>query len=55
LIARAVGALPEGLGRPIIRGDSGFFDAGVARAALKAGADYAVVAKRNPRVKDYGK
>ena len=48
LIARAVGALPEGLGRPIIRGDSGFFDAGVARAALKAGADYAVVAKRNP-------
>ncbi len=47
LIARAVGALPEGLLAPIIRADSGFFDAEVARAALKAGADYAIVAKRN--------
>ncbi|MGH9075453.1 MAG: IS1380 family transposase [Acidimicrobiales bacterium] len=48
LIATAVGALPCGLGRPIIRGDSGFFDAKVARAALAAGADYAIAAKRNP-------
>ncbi len=47
LIARAIGALPEGLLAPIIRADSGFFDAEVARAALKAGADYAIVAKRN--------
>ena len=50
LIARAVGALPEGLLRPIVRGDSAFFDAGVVRAALRAGADYAVAAKRNPAV-----
>ncbi len=48
LTARAVGALPEGLLRPVVRAGSGFFDAGVARAALKDGADYAVVAKRNP-------
>jgi hypothetical protein len=48
LIARAVGALPEGLESPIIRADSGFFDAGVATAALGAGADFAIAAKRNP-------
>lgn len=47
LIARAVGSLPDGLLRPVIRADSGFFDADVARAALRAGADYAIVAKRN--------
>jgi hypothetical protein len=47
LIARAVAGLPDGLSRPIIRADSGFFDAGVARAAVKACADYAIVAKRN--------
>ena len=48
LIARAVGALPVGLEAPIVRGDSGFFDAGVATAALGAGADFAIAAKRNP-------
>ncbi|MDA8186201.1 MAG: transposase [Actinomycetota bacterium] len=48
LIARAVGALPVGLGAPIVRGDSGFFDTGVAEAALTAGADFAIAAKRNP-------
>lgn len=48
LIARAVAALPEGLSRPIIRCDSGFFDKGVALAALANGADFAIVAKRNP-------
>lgn len=50
LIARAVGALPAGLGRPRIRADAGFFDQGVARAALEAGADFGVAAKRNPAV-----
>jgi hypothetical protein len=50
LIARSVAALPDGLRRPIVRGDSGFFDSGVTRAALAAGADFAVAAKRNPAV-----
>ncbi len=48
LIARAVAALPGGLFRPIIRCDSGFFDKDVAMAALDNGADFAIVAKRNP-------
>lgn len=47
LINDALAALPGGLGRPIVRGDSGFFDAKVARAAMVAGADYAIAAKRN--------
>jgi hypothetical protein len=47
LIARAIAALPSGLLRPIIRCDSGFFDCGVALAALANGADFAIVAKRN--------
>ncbi len=50
LIARAVLALPDGLLRPIVRTDSGLFDAKVARAALRAGADYAIAAKRNRAV-----
>lgn len=48
LIARAVAALPEGLGRPRVRADSGFFDKAVAAAALANGADFAIAAKRNP-------
>jgi hypothetical protein len=47
LIARAVAALPAGLRRPIVRADSGFFDAKVAHAALEHGADFAIVAKRS--------
>ena len=50
LIARAIAALPGGLGRPIVRGDSGYFDSGVAMAALCCGADFAIAAKRNPAV-----
>ncbi|MGH8976045.1 MAG: IS1380 family transposase [Acidimicrobiia bacterium] len=50
LIARAVAALPAGLGRPRIRADSGFFDRAFAEAALAAGADFAVAAKRNTAV-----
>ena len=41
LVARAVASEPVGLLRPIIRSYSGFFDATVARAALRAGAGYA--------------
>lgn len=48
LIARSIAALPVGLLQAIIRCDSGFFDAGVATAALVAGADFAIAAKRNP-------
>jgi len=48
LVARAIAALPGGLLRPIIRCDSGFFDKDVALAALANGADFAIVAKRNP-------
>lgn len=50
LIARAIAALPEGLGRPRVRADSGFFDRGVAEAALANGADFAIAVKRNPAV-----
>lgn len=50
LIARALYALPEGLGRPRVRADSGFFDRKVAEAALAGGADFAIAAKRNNAV-----
>lgn len=50
LIATAVAALPEGLGRPRVRADSGFFDRAVAEAALSNGADFAIAAKRNTAV-----
>jgi hypothetical protein len=46
LIARAVPALPVGLGRPIVRADSGFFDKAVAQAALENRCDFAIAAKR---------
>lgn len=47
LIRRATAALPAGLRRPIVRADSGFFDAKVAAAALDEGCDFAIVAKRS--------
>jgi len=47
LIARAIANLPEGLGRPRVRCDAGYFDAKVAYGALGAGADFAIAAKRN--------
>lgn len=47
LIARAVANLPDGLGRPRVRADAGYFDAQVAQAALDHGADFAIAAKRN--------
>jgi hypothetical protein len=49
LLARALFALPEGLLRPIVRADSGFFDAKLATAALSLHCDYAIAVKRtNP-------
>ncbi len=50
LIARAVAALPEGLGRPRVRADSGFFDKAVAEAAMANGCDFAIAVKRNNAV-----
>ncbi len=50
LIATAVAALPEGLGRPRVRADAAFFDRKVAEAALAHGADFAIAAKRNTAV-----
>ena len=47
LIARVIANLPEGLGRPRVRADAGYFDAKVAHGALDAGADFAIAAKRN--------
>src|SRR5450759_737028 len=51
LIAAAVAALPDGVGRPRLRADSGLFSAEVAGAALAAGADFAIAAARNPAVR----
>jgi hypothetical protein len=50
LIARAVAARPDGLGRPRVRADVGFFDHRVADAALAAGADFGIGVPRNPAV-----
>lgn len=46
LLRRALRALPDGLGRPIVRADSGFFDHKLADSALAAGCDFAICAKR---------
>ena len=52
LVTRALAALPKraGLGRPRVRADSGLSARQAARAAVAAGADFAVAAKRNPAV-----
>jgi hypothetical protein len=50
LLARAISALPEGLLRPIVRADSGFFDHKLADAALALGADFAIAVKRTDAV-----
>jgi hypothetical protein len=47
LIRRAVAGLPKELQAPIVRADSGFFDVKVASAAIEAGCDFAIVAKRS--------
>ena len=48
LLRRALAGLPAGLGRPRLRADSGFFDQHLATAALEAGCDFAICARRNP-------
>ena len=50
LLARAIAALPEGLLRPIVRADSGFFDSKLATAALSLSCDYAIAVKRTDAV-----
>ncbi len=50
LLARALQALPEGLLRPIVRADSGFFDHKLADAALALRCDYAIAVKRTDAV-----
>jgi hypothetical protein len=50
LLARALSALPAGLSRPIVRADSGFFDAKLADAALLLHCDYAIAVKRSDAV-----
>ncbi|MEX0757640.1 MAG: IS1380 family transposase [Acidimicrobiia bacterium] len=50
LVGRAIAALPAGLGRPRIRADAGLFDGKLAWAAVDAGADFAIAAKRNSAV-----
>src|SRR6266545_945152 len=52
LVRRALAALPKraGLGRPRVRADAGLFSGEVAHAAVAAGADFAIAAKRNPAV-----
>jgi hypothetical protein len=50
LLRRALAALPEGLGRPRLRADAGHFSGELAQAALEAGADFAIAAKRNAAV-----
>jgi len=45
LLARALASLPDGLLRPIVRADSGFFDAKLARAALSLDCDDAIAVK----------
>ena len=50
LLTRAISALPDGLLRPIVRADSGFFDAKLATAALSLHCDYAIAVKRTDAV-----
>ena len=50
LLARALSALPGGLARPIVRADSGFFDAKLATAASALDCDYGIAVKRSDAV-----
>ena len=48
LLRRALAVLPPQVcGRPRVRADAGYFDAALARAAVEAGCDFAIAAKRN--------
>jgi len=49
LLRRALKLLPTQVcGRPRVRADAGYFDAALAHAAVDAGCDFAIAAKRNP-------
>ena len=50
LLKRALDALPEGLLRPIVRADSGFFDHKLADVALSSDCDYAIAVRRTDAV-----
>ena len=48
LLRRALAVLPAAVcGRPRVRADAGYFDGALARAAVDAGCDFAIAAKRN--------
>jgi hypothetical protein len=48
LLQRALKVLPAQVcGRPRVRADAGYFDAALAHAAVEAGCDFAIAAKRN--------
>lgn len=48
LLARALAVLPAQVcGHPRVRADAGYFDAALANAAVEAGCDFAIAAKRN--------
>jgi hypothetical protein len=49
LLARALAGLPAQVcGVPRVRADAGYFTGDLARAAVEAGCDFAIAAKRNP-------
>ncbi len=51
LLRRALAVLPAAVcGRPRVRADAGYFDGALARAAVDAGCDFAIAAKRNTSV-----
>jgi len=47
MLVRALRALPEGLGRPRFRFDSGFFSGELAQCCLELGCDYAIAVPHN--------
>ena len=48
MLKKALAALPEGLGRPRFRFDSGFFSGTLASACLELDCDYAIAVPHNP-------
>ena len=51
LLRRALAVLPAAVcGRPRVRADAGYFDGALARAAIDAGCDFSIAAKRNTAV-----
>lgn len=50
LLTRATSALPDGLKRPIVRADSGFFDHQLADGAIALECDFAIAVRRSDAV-----